>query len=128
MSLVQCPACSHEVSDVAAACPNCGHPMRPVRTGPEDIIVVQQQQQARIKQVHSTAGGGCGLQGLGVVSIILAVVTFYTVIGFIVFGILGLWLLLYGSRKARWFECSNCGGKIVNKRIKICFYCNFKFN
>lgn len=29
MSLITCPECAHEVSAVAAACPNCGHPFAP---------------------------------------------------------------------------------------------------
>jgi drug/metabolite transporter (DMT)-like permease len=26
-TLVKCPACTHDVSSMATACPNCGHPM-----------------------------------------------------------------------------------------------------
>lgn len=29
MALITCPECAHEVSAVAAACPNCGHPFAP---------------------------------------------------------------------------------------------------
>ena len=28
MALISCPECSHEVSDQATACPNCGFPLR----------------------------------------------------------------------------------------------------
>lgn len=28
MALIQCPECGKEISDVAKACPNCGHPMQ----------------------------------------------------------------------------------------------------
>jgi hypothetical protein len=27
--LIKCPACSHEVSSVAANCPSCGQPIKP---------------------------------------------------------------------------------------------------
>ena len=33
MALIPCPECSHEVSDQAVACPNCGYPLR-TRTPP----------------------------------------------------------------------------------------------
>lgn len=29
MALISCPECRHEVSDRAAACPGCGHPLQP---------------------------------------------------------------------------------------------------
>ena len=48
MALISCPECSHEVSDQAAACPNCGFPLRskapPVTTPPApdaDTRIVQ---------------------------------------------------------------------------------------
>jgi len=28
MALIQCPECGRDVSDKAAACPHCGHPVR----------------------------------------------------------------------------------------------------
>ncbi|TFW14102.1 hypothetical protein EGY25_02525 [Brevundimonas intermedia] len=27
MALIPCPACAHQVSEAAVACPNCGHPI-----------------------------------------------------------------------------------------------------
>src|SRR6188768_3142381 len=30
MSLINCPKCFHLISPEAHACPNCGHPIRPV--------------------------------------------------------------------------------------------------
>ena len=47
MALISCPECSHEVSDQAAACPNCGFPLRakaPAATPPKndtDARVIQ---------------------------------------------------------------------------------------
>lgn len=81
-----------------------------------------------IKRVSSFAGAGCGFQALGLISLILAVVTFFTIVGPVVFGVLGLWLLAYGSRKSTWFECSNCGGKVSNKRIRMCPHCKASYD
>jgi len=83
--------------------------------------------QSKIVRVSSFAGAGCALQALGLVSLILAVATLFTVIGPIVFGFFGIWLFIYGRRKSIWLECSNCGGKLANNRIKICPYCKAIF-
>ena len=48
---------------------------------------------AKIKKRSSMGGVGCLLQGLGVVSVILALVTLPTIVGPLVFGLLGIWLL-----------------------------------
>lgn len=59
MSLINCPACSTEVSTEAASCPKCGHPFK-------------ESQPIVIEQAQSTSG--CGLFFLIVASIIAAVV------------------------------------------------------
>ncbi len=81
----------------------------------------------KIKKRTSMAGAGCFLQGLGLVSLIVAAVTFATIIGPIVFGILGLWLLVFGSQKSQWFECSDCGTKLANKKLRVCPNCKGQF-
>jgi GYF domain 2 len=82
---------------------------------------------ASIRKGSSFVGGGCAVQGLGLVCLILAAVTFPTVIGPIIFGIAGLWLLIYGGRQAQWFECSTCGGRLSHRRVKLCPHCNAHF-
>lgn len=34
MSLIYCPECGHEVSEIAPTCPNCGHPFHPPHPQP----------------------------------------------------------------------------------------------
>lgn len=41
MSLVTCPECAHEVSAVAAACPNCGHPFAPPAVLHRKVVVAE---------------------------------------------------------------------------------------
>jgi len=59
-------------------------------------------------------------------------ITFKSGFGPIIFGILGVWLLIYGSLiyaklKASWLECSACGGKLAHRRVSICPHCNASF-
>ena len=82
---------------------------------------------ATIQKKSSMAGGGCLLQGLGIVSFVAAAATFFTIIGPIIFGLLGLWLIWYGSKKAQWFECSDCGTKLSGKKVIVCPYCGADF-
>jgi hypothetical protein len=63
----------------------------------------------------------------GLVCLVLAVVTIMTIIGPIIFGILGLWLLLYGGRQASWVECSACGGRLSHTRVSLCPHCHARF-
>ena len=35
MSLIQCPECSHDVSDQAPTCPSCGYPLKKQASEPE---------------------------------------------------------------------------------------------
>jgi hypothetical protein len=60
-------------------------------------------------------------------SFVLVAVTFATVVGPIVFGLLGLWLVLCGSRAAQWYECSDCGTKLANKHVHLCPSCKATF-
>ncbi len=41
MALTQCPECHKEVSTAAAACPGCGHPIRPTVIQQEPAFVSQ---------------------------------------------------------------------------------------
>jgi len=98
MGLTLCHQCRKEIS-TDSPCPHCGAAWSTV-----------------VKKT-SFAGGGCALQGLGLASWVIALVTFFTVNGPIFFGALGLWLIMYGSGKAGWFECSRCGYKLANKKV-----------
>ena len=58
--------------------------------------------------------------------------TFKSGFGPIIFGILDVWLLIYGSLiyaklKASWLECSACGGKLAHRRVSVCPRCNASF-
>jgi hypothetical protein len=74
------------------------------------------------------SGAGCFLQGLGVLSFVGAVVTFTTIIGPIVFGILAIWFFAYGSAKSQWYECSECGTRLAHKKVTLCPNCKAAFS
>jgi DNA-directed RNA polymerase subunit RPC12/RpoP len=114
---IQCPACQHTIKLLSPL-----PPPQPPPTIPQPPPV-----KATIERKSSLAGIGCLLQGLGAVCFVLAVATIKTAIGPVIFGILGLWLLFYGSRKATWLECSLCGGKLSHQRVSICPHCNASF-
>lgn len=40
MALIKCPACSNEVSSAAAACPKCGHPLKPQKKTSGCAVVI----------------------------------------------------------------------------------------
>lgn len=78
---------------------------------------------AKAKRHTTFAGAGCFLQGLGLLALVGAALTLRTLIGPIVLGILGLWLLVYGSQNSQWWGCSECGTRLANKRVKVCPSC-----
>src|SRR5438552_273330 len=140
-----CPTCGQHISatsaqiGVTAPCPNCNtavtvpnastlpasHPPSPHPQSPPPQPIPQSPPvKASIKRKSSLVGIGCLLQGLGAICFVLAVATIKTAIGPVIFGILGLWLLFYGSRKATWLECSLCGGKLSHRRVSLCPHCN----
>ncbi len=42
MALIKCQKCGKEISEQAAACPGCGHPISPVKTAPPEKEDVQE--------------------------------------------------------------------------------------
>jgi predicted amidophosphoribosyltransferase len=50
MALTSCPACSGRVSDQAATCPHCGHPLRNPAAQPSE------DWQKRFRQIHRERG------------------------------------------------------------------------
>ena len=117
---IQCRHCQHTIT-----LPSPPPPLQPPPTLPQSPSV-----KASIKSASSVAGIGCLLQGLGATCLVLALFSLLSikfVIGVPIFGLLGLWLLFYGSRKASWLECSACGGKLSHRRVSICPHCNASF-
>jgi hypothetical protein len=68
------------------------------------------------------------LQALGLLSLLIAAATFFTVIGPIFFGVLGIWLVHYGTKKASWLECSSCGGRLSSSRVSVCPHCHARLS
>jgi hypothetical protein len=83
---------------------------------------------ARIVKKKSSAGAGCLVQGIGLVSLLLAVLSIPTIIGPLILAPLGLFLLAWGGRMAVWWECSDCGTKLSGKKLRICPGCREPFN
>lgn len=71
----------------------------------------------------SLVGTGCLLQTLGLLSLLFAVLTLATVIGPIVLAPLGIWLLIFGSGKSKWYECPQCGTRLANRKVVTCPAC-----
>jgi uncharacterized cupin superfamily protein len=75
----------------------------------------------------SSLGPGCFLQGLGLLALLGAIVTLLTIIGPVVLGALGLWLILYGASISEWHECSDCGTRLSRRALKLCPNCKGAF-
>lgn len=71
----------------------------------------------------SSIGSGCLLQMLGLGSFVVALVTLGTIIGPIVFGLLGIALCSWGYSSSRWLECSGCGSRLSRKGLETCPGC-----
>ena len=99
------------------ALPNINAPMEP----PSPLV------KASIKKGSSIVGIGCAIQGLGLLCFVLGIYIIKTVVGPVILAALGVWLLFYGSRKASWFECSACGGKLAHGRVSLCPHCRSTF-
>jgi hypothetical protein len=87
-----------ELAGQSVECPHCKRTTL-LSTPPPPLPVIQRAR-ASIEKASSFAGVGCLLQGVGALCFVLAILTFKTAILPIVFGILGLWLLFYGSTMA----------------------------
>jgi hypothetical protein len=82
---------------------------------------------SQIVKQGSMAGGGCAIQGGGCLVLLLALITIPTIIGPLILGPIGLWLLYYGSKKSSWCECSACGTKLAHDRVTVCPSCHEHF-
>lgn len=88
---------------------------------------MSESRRAKPIKKSSFAGTGCLMQFLGFASCAVGIVTLPTVIGPLIFGPLGLWLLVAGGRSAIWYECSECGSRLARKRVKVCPGCRSPF-
>ena len=115
-----------ELAGQTIACPHCHDAMAlpalifpPAAPTPAPLV----QMTAEIVRQSKTAGAGCLVQCLGLLCFLLAIITVFSVIGPLFFGLVGLILLVTGGNMARWFECSACGGKVSRRGIDICPHC-----
>ena len=78
------------------------------------------------KKVKKTekAGGGAGLQLLGVILIVVSYLIGFADLG--ILSVLGIILLIYGGLSANVVICSECRAK-VDKKSKICPHCRSAF-
>jgi rRNA maturation endonuclease Nob1 len=82
---------------------------------------------AKIEKKSETIGAGCLLQFLGLVALAGGLFTVVTIVGPLVLRPVGLWLIYMGSKKASWYQCSECGGKVSSKKIRTCPHCGTAF-
>lgn len=91
MALIKCPECGKEISDKAAACPNCGNPMNQ-QTQQEEYLCCPNCGSRELHAEHKGFSGGKALAG--------ALVT----------GGIGLLAGTIGSRDTQ-ITCLKCGNK-----------------
>lgn len=78
MALIKCPECGKEVSDQAASCPNCGHPLRRKENAQPQMQQNNNQPNVRyVSQPVKKKGHGC------LITIIIIVVFFAIVVAII---------------------------------------------
>ncbi len=80
MPLITCPECQKQVSDQAASCPGCGHPMRAAPPPPPPPAHAPPAAPPVIVQAPARSNAGCWLIGCGVLlvgGILLALVGAY---------------------------------------------------
>lgn len=111
MSLIRCPECSHEISDQASACPQCGCPIRSSQTeakkrtykGPPDECSHCGNSLLKEKEAKS--------EGVGCIVFVLGIALTPVVVG--------IPILLYGlhlmSKREGFWRCSHCGAKFPRK-------------
>lgn len=97
MALVNCPECNSSVSDQAAACPQCGHPIRPQQINPsppQTNSTPQVVKSAKSRGVYIILGlfFGClgihnfyaGYNSRGVTQLLLVLILGWFVIGLLI--------------------------------------------
>jgi hypothetical protein len=123
-----CPHCGQGIefdsqdSGRQCDCPTCNGtfelPVSVANIRQEVIRVAElapQIQYAAIESKTDSSGGGCLIQGIGLLLC-------FTIVGAIV----GIPIILCGGMMARYKSCSNCGTKL-NGKPEICPACKCKF-
>lgn len=101
--------------------------LRAVNDREEAGLFAGRRTSARLVARSAAGGLGCGIQGFGVLLFALGGVTFFSVVGPLLCWPLAAWLLSYGSRQARWLECSACSGRVADRRATVCPHCRSAF-
>jgi hypothetical protein len=96
MALISCPECKANISDKAASCPGCGHPMTPLAGRGEGPLVTTQLTAKRYKAAQAI---GATLIFCGMFSCMGGEQT-APVTGFLFLG--GLALAIWGKWSAWW--------------------------
>lgn len=95
MALISCPACEKQISEMASACPNCGHPAEGV----------SQPAHPAIQTIEQTSKGYKAGQFIGVVMICAGVVACTARAPGTSAGLMLIGLVLYlGSRMGAWWN------------------------
>ncbi|HSW63665.1 MAG TPA: hypothetical protein VLH56_10215 [Dissulfurispiraceae bacterium] len=81
---------------------------------------------AKIKTKTEFAGAGCLVQGVGILVGLASFAVFP--IGTLIGGLLGLGLLIHGSRMSQKLRCSDCGNPIADRAVRICPVCRASFD
>ncbi len=120
----QCPKCGETLSVPSPdlySCSNCG---QNVNVLPRAQVA---QPKAKKKTVSSFLGSGCIIQGIG---LLLLIAAFFFGLAFpllfLPIMLVGIVLIIYGSRVAISLKCSACGNN-VEKTSKICPTCKSHF-
>jgi uncharacterized paraquat-inducible protein A len=101
MALIKCPACSREVSEQAAACPQCGHPLNaPIRFEGPPKNCSNCGGSLKTGKDAKSQGSGCIIVILG-----LALTPILIGIPILIYG-----LNLMGKREGFW-RCTHCEAK-----------------
>ncbi|HJV75378.1 MAG TPA: zinc-ribbon domain-containing protein [Noviherbaspirillum sp.] len=96
MALVNCPECSKSISDSAASCPSCGHPMQTINAGvqqPKGVVTTQ----ATAKRYKGLQLIGGGLFATGIVVIMAK-----EPVAGVVLSVVGLGVYFYARIGAWW--------------------------
>ena len=93
----------------------------PPATSPPVIAPMIEPPRAAIERKNEFIGSGCILQAIGLAMLPAAI---FLPIGLaVISGVVGLALLIYGSRISSFLRCSLCKGKI-EKGASVCPHCN----
>ena len=130
MALIRCPECSHEVSDTAATCPNCGYAiseMKPFEKKTTNLSTPYLSKEDKKKAILEIIGG---------LVLVIFGIPFVTVVIGIIVDILGVISIFTGiaklSSKKQQGACPYCGEMLIvnaeSSGAVKCPKCNNMFN